>query len=327
MRRDLERWLETRFAGAEVSELAGDASARRFYRLRPAAGESTILMDYGASFEGETDDQKLTAIFLDAGLPVPEILESAPEPGCLILEDLGDRMLEDELSGVDDQGKTPELLLEAAGLAGRIARDGTEALSRSNRVEGPALDSERFRFEMGFFVENFIEKYLGIKGDQGRLRGELEALAERSAASPQRVLCHRDYHCRNIMVRPDRSLVLVDLQDARWGPDTYDLVSLLFDAYQDVPDAWIEPLILRYLATAGINDDRHLRHRIHMVGTERMIKALGTFGYQVAVAGKSRYLDAIPRTLRRLDRILPLEQETSEIHARLGDLGLWDATP
>jgi len=284
-------------------------------------------MDYGAAFSGESDDQKLTAIFAEADLPVPEILEAAPDPGCLRLEDLGDRMLEDELETADEQGETPKLLLEAAELAGRIARDGSAALSASDRADEPALDMDRFRFEMDFFVENFVERHRKIRADQGALRDLLLKLAEEAARTPRSVMCHRDYHCRNIMVRPTGSLALIDLQDARWGPDTYDLVSLIFDSYADFAPAWIEPLILRYLETAGINDDALLRHRIHVVGAERMIKALGTFGYQIEVAGRARYVDAIPRTLARLDRLLAASEKTSAIHRSFQMLDLFANNP
>ena len=179
---------------------------------------------------------------LRADLPVPEILDAAPEPGCLRLEDLGDRMLEDELETANEQGETPKLLLEAAELAGRIARDGSAALSESDRSDDPALDMNRFRFEMGFFLENFVEKHRKIKGDHGALRELLLKLAEEAARTPRLVMCHRDYHCRNIMVRPTGSLALIDLQDARWGPDSYDLVSLIFDSYAALADAWVEHL-------------------------------------------------------------------------------------
>jgi aminoglycoside/choline kinase family phosphotransferase len=327
MRDAVQRWVDERFPGATVAELAGDASTRSFFRLVPVSGKTSILMDYGTPFDGESDDQRLTAIFIRAGLPVPEILDAAPDPGCLLLEDLGDRMLEDELETKNEQGETPELLLEAAELAGRIARDGSLALSESPRAGGPALDAERFRFEMEFFVENFIEKHRKIKADHGSLRAPLLKLADDAARTPTSVMCHRDYHCRNIMVRPAGSLVLVDLQDARWGPDTYDLVSLIFDAYTDLADEWIEPLILRYLETAGVNDDTLVRHRIHMVGAQRMIKALGTFGYQIEVAKKTRYLDAIPRTLNRLDRLLAANEKTLAIHEAFRSLGLFTHHP
>ena len=144
MRGAVQRWVDERFPGATVDELTGDASTRSFYRLAPVSGMTSILMDYGAAFQGETNDQKLTAVFKEAGLPVPEILDAASDPGCLLLEDLGDRLLEDELKTTNEQGKTPKLLLDAAELAGRIARDGSLALADSPRAEGPALDAERY---------------------------------------------------------------------------------------------------------------------------------------------------------------------------------------
>ncbi len=327
MRAAVQRWVEERVPSATVTELAGDASTRRFYRLAPVSGETSILMDYGVPFSGESDDQKLTTIFMRADLPVPAIFDAAPNPGCLRLEDLGERMLEDELETANEQGETPKLLLEAAELAGRIVQDGSAALSNSDRADAPALDTDRFGFEMEFFLENFVGKYRKIKGDHGELRVLLLKLAEEAARTPRSVMCHRDYHCRNIMVRPAGTLALIDLQDARWGPDTYDIVSLVFDSYADLADAWIEPMILRYLETAGINDDALLRHRIHIVGAERMIKALGTFGYQTEVAGRTRYMDAIPRTLARLDRLLAANEETLAIHRSFQTLDLFANHP
>ena len=323
MRGAVRRWLDDRIPGVTVVELAGDASTRSFYRLASISGKTSILMDYGAPFCGESDDQKLTAILKKAGLPVPEILDAAPDPGCLLLEDLGDRTLEDELESANEQSETPDLLLDAAELAGKIARDGSVALAESPRASGPVLDAERFRFEMEFFLENFIEKHREIRGDQTTLRALLLKLADEAARTPRSVMCHRDYHSRNIMVRPEGSLALIDLQDARWGPDTYDLVSFIFDAYADFADEWIEPLIRRCLETAGVHDDTLVRHRIHVVGAQRMIKALGTFGYQIEVARKIRYMDAIPRTLARLDRLLATNEETSAIHRAFQSLGLF----
>ncbi len=327
MRAPLQGWVQDRFPGATVRELAGDASTRRFFRLKPVSGPTSIVMDYGGPFGGRTGDQVLTAVFEQAGLPVPAILEAAADPGCLVLEDLGDRMLEDELRDANDQGETPKVLLEAAELAGRIARDGSIALAASERADGPALDAARFGFEMEFFAENFIGKHKKIRGDQAALKALLAKLAQEAAETPRLVMCHRDYHCRNIVVRPDGRLALVDLQDARWGPDTYDLVSLLFDAYADLSADWTEPLVGRYLESSGIEDDTPFRDRIHSVGAQRMIKALGTFGYQTAVAKNSRYLDAIARTLTRLDRMLGADEKTSAIHRSFRELGLFENDP
>ena len=117
------------------------------------------------------------------------------------------------------------------------------------------------------------------------LRPRLHALADAAAASSAPVLCHRDYHSRNLMVRGDGSLAMVDFQDARWGPDTYDLASLLRDAYVEIDEGLVERMVARF------GDAQDLRARFDLVAAERMIKALGTFGYQASVRGNS----ALPR--------------------------------
>jgi hypothetical protein len=156
---------------------------------------------------------------------------------------------------------------------------------------------------MRFFLEHYVGSFLGRSQSVG-LREAVETLALKAAVHP-RVLCHRDYHSRNIMVREDGSLAMVDIQDARWGPDTYDLASLLCDAYVDLGDREAAELFDIYLQhLPGSPDAPGLRQRFELVATQRMIKALGTFGYQIAVLGRERYRSAIPRTLERLSRSL-----------------------
>ena len=129
-----------------------------------------------------------------------------------------------------------------------------------------------------------------------------------TVGSHPRVMCHRDYHSRNLMVRGDGSLAMVDIQDARWGPDTYDLASLLRDAYVDIDEREVEAGLQTF--SAG---DPAVRDRFHVVATQRMIKALGTFGYQVARLGRTRYESAIPRTIGRLRATLPGHPATAPI--------------
>ena len=101
-------------------------------------------------------------------------------------------------------------------------------------------------------------------------------------------------------------LAMVDIQDARWGPDTYDLASLLRDAYVDIPERWIEPLLKQFQSAVAPGDDPiSFRRRFDHVSAQRMIKALGTFGYQATVLGRRSYLSAVPRTVARLERLLP----------------------
>jgi aminoglycoside/choline kinase family phosphotransferase len=305
-------------ADARVETLQGDASARRFHRLYLAEGGTRIVMDYGAPFTGETDDVRLARIFERADLPVARVLDVLGEAGCLLLEDLGDVTL--EAAQARDTG---DLYDRAVELAAAIAARGTRSLSASDRAGGPALDAERLSFEMRFFCEHFLCGWLKAPPPPETTVALLEELAIEVASHP-RVMCHRDYHSRNLMVRGDGSLAMVDIQDARWGPDTYDVASLLRDAYVDLDDRWVEELLARYIeAMPGRPDAETVHRRFHLAATQRMIKALGTFGYQITRLGRTRYSDAIPRTLQRLDRVLPAQSNTREIHAALRASGVF----
>jgi N-acetylmuramate 1-kinase len=317
-RPDLATALARAYPGSRVASLPSDASTRRYHRLFLGDGSTRIVMDYGAPFEGETDDIRLARIFEAAGLPVARVLESHPEAGCLVLDDLGDRTLEAALGE-----SAADLHAKAVRLATEIATRGTAALAASERAAGPALDRERFRFEMGFFLENYLGRYLGRPEVDLRLRLRLEALADAAAAHP-RVLCHRDYHSRNLMVRDDGSLSMVDIQDARWGPDTYDIASLLRDAYVDLDEASVEDLLELYRSALPEMPGRTpFRERFRIVATQRMIKALGTFGYQIAVLGRERYESAIPRTLVRLMDSLPRHPYTAPLSELLEAEGVF----
>jgi len=116
------------------------------------------------------------------------------------------------------------------------------------------------------------------------------------------------------MVRPEGALAMVDIQDARWGPDTYDLASLLRDAYVDIGDDEVDELFGVYTRELpGHVDLDSLRARFDTVAAQRMLKALGTFGYQVAVMKRERYRTAIPRTVERLLKLLPTRPDTAPI--------------
>lgn len=317
----VRRFLERSFPAARTEALAGDASTRRFYRVLPADGGPTrIVMDYGRPFEGDTDDMIQSRIFRDAGLPVFEVLDASPGDGCLLLEDLGDRLLEGVVfdPGTGPSAEARSWLERAVCLAAEVAERGTAALRRSERAGGPALDAAKFRFEMDFFLEHFVQGLRGGDPSSPGLRDELHRLADAAAATPRKVLCHRDFHSRNLLVAPGGRLVMVDIQDARWGPDSYDLASLLRDAYVELEDSWIDPLVDLYLERLSDPPDRAgFRQRFRIVSAQRMIKALGTFGFQTVVRGSDRYLEATERTERRLRALLPDLPETSALWERL----------
>jgi hypothetical protein len=324
LRPELAAALGVLYPGSRHETLPGDASSRRFHRLVLAGGGTRVVMDYGASFEGETDDVRLARIFERATLPVARVIDVLPSAGALVEEDLGDETLESAMARYRSRGRSAgsDLYRSAVVLAAGIATRGSESLARSERASGPSLDEERFRFEMRFFLEHYVGTFLGRPDVGSDVREALDALATATASHP-RVLCHRDYHSRNIMVRADGALALVDIQDARWGPDTYDLASLLRDAYADLTEDAVEELfeVYRQQLPRPI-EGTELRSRFELTSAQRTIKALGTFGYQVAVLGRQRYRSAIPRAVERLSRLLPANTQTASLAEVLLSAGL-----
>ena len=315
LRRELQTALDTLYPGARHETLAADASTRRFHRLVLPDGNTQIVMDYGSSFEAETDDVRLGRIFERAELPVARVLHILPDAGALVLEDLGDQTLESALThaAADREHARDELYRSAVRLAANIATRGSDALARSDRARGPTLDAERFLFEMHFFLEHFVGSFLGRPDVAKEVREALKDLALVTASHP-RVLCHRDYHSRNVMVREGGALAMVDIQDARWGPDTYDVASLLRDAYVDIGEPEVDDLFDFYARQLpGSPEAEALRMRFDLVAAQRMLKALGTFGYQIAVLGRDRYRSSLRRTVERLIRVLPARVETEPL--------------
>ncbi len=322
----IREFLNAVCPGARVTPIVGDASSRRFYRVTDSKNRTSVLMDYGEPFHGRTYDQWATVVFEQAGLPVPGIVVASADAGCLILDDLGTTSLESALEQAGAGTAGALVLLErAVDLAAQVALAGTPVLASMDRPDGARLDDARFRFEMEFFLEHYVQGLAGLEMPPAGLRDELANLATVAAATPRGVLCHRDYHSRNILVRDDSSLAMVDIQDARVGPDSYDLASLLFDCYIDIDPAAIAPLIDRFCETAGIDEGTcEFRERFDRVAAQRMLKALGTFGNQIHVLGRDRYRSAIPRTLARLNVLLPTREETRPLHGVLRAAGLLD---
>jgi aminoglycoside/choline kinase family phosphotransferase len=123
-------------------------------------------------------------------------------------------------------------------------------------------------------------------------------MAQELAGEP-RVLCHRDYHSRNLMLH-EGALVIIDFQDARMGPNTYDLASLLRDSYVDLAPDRVDDLVAYFealIAGAGPADATQFRRRFDLMSLQRNLKALGTFGYQTTSRGNPVYIQYIPRTL------------------------------
>jgi len=229
---------------------------------------------------------------------VPLVLGHSDPLGILALQDLGDVTLQAHL-GAESPTQHAALYREAVALIETLQRRGAELEADRYIPYQVAFDVEKLTWELEFFVKYFILGYRGVAlkdSERGALQEEWAAIVNELAAEP-RVLCHRDYHSRNLMLS-DGSLYIIDFQDARMGPDTYDLVSLLRDSYVDLTDRELDDLIAYFLALKGDGDAGEFRRRFDLMALQRNLKALGTFGYQTIARGNPVYIQYIPRTLR-----------------------------
>jgi aminoglycoside/choline kinase family phosphotransferase len=283
-----------------VVPLTGDASDRRYFRILPRQGDSFVLAVYAAPFEfAALPFVNVHSLFDAMPVPVPHILGHADDLGVLALEDLGDVTLQAHL-GTAPPAAHAALYRDAVTFIDTLQRRGRELASSKYLPYGVAFDVEKLTWELEFFTKHFLEAYRGAgltPASREALRAEFAAIINELAAEP-RVLCHRDYHSRNLMLHDGR-LCIIDFQDARLGPDTYDLVSLLRDSYLDLPGQTVDELIAYYLALGGRTAGQaEFRRRFDLMALQRNLKALGTFGYQTIARKNPVYIQYIPRTLK-----------------------------
>jgi N-acetylmuramate 1-kinase len=289
-----------------VVPLTGDASDRRYFRVIVPGDISIVLSLYSAAFDFETLSFVNVARLLDQmPVPIPKVLGHDDELGVLALEDLGDVTLQAHL-GAASAAEHAGRYRQAVALIATLQRRGAELEDPAFIPYGISFDIEKLTWELDFFAKHFVEAYRGVTiptAAREALRQEFAAVIQQLAAEP-RVLCHRDYHSRNLMLHHDR-LYIIDFQDARMGPDTYDLVSLLRDSYVDLPEQTVDELIAYFLALKGqTGTELAFRSRFDLMALQRNLKALGTFGYQTTARRNPVYIQYIPRTLRHVRKNL-----------------------
>jgi len=300
-------WLKQANLSPEtiVEFLSGDASDRRFARIAPPKAQTSILVVHNDSIDAtQLPMLQVTDLFRKLPVNVPKIQGVVPELGIVELEDLGDTTLESAVLNGTTKQRT-SYYQEAVNIIGAIQRGTQQSGATDNIAFNVALDFDKLLFELNFFVEHFLINYLGQSvphNVEECLDTEFQKLAFDMSQEP-RVLCHRDFHSRNLMVYQNR-LYVIDLQDARMGPDTYDLASLLRDSYVELPTTELEELLAAYSQIMNISNSSAFHDRFIRTSLQRNLKALGTFGYQIAKRGKTRYLKAIPLTLKYLQKTL-----------------------
>jgi aminoglycoside/choline kinase family phosphotransferase len=303
-----------------VVPLTGDASDRRYFRiLTPDSSPSIVLSLYSAPFTFDTlSFVNVARLLSQMPVPIPKLLGHAEDLGVLAQEDLGDVTLQAHL-GAASASEHAALYRQAVALIATLQRRGEELASPAYLPYGVAFDVDKLTWELDFFIKHFVEAYRGIviaPAARDELRREFASLIQFLAAE-RRVLCHRDYHSRNLMLHGGQ-LYIIDFQDARMGPDTYDLVSLLRDSYVDLPEQTVGELIAYFLALKGeAGQEAEFRQRFDVMALQRNLKALGTFGYQTTARRNPVYIQYIPRTLRYVRDNLSRLTQYGRIHELL----------
>jgi aminoglycoside/choline kinase family phosphotransferase len=328
----LAAWLAAELPGHAfaLAPASSDASFRRYFRVsldREAHGARTLIaMDAPPPQEDCRPFVHVARLLAEAGVHAPRVLAQDLDRGFLLLTDLGGTTYLDELTarGPSDPVAAKPLYLDAIDALVRWQ-------SATREGELPPYDRALLRRELDLFPDWYLAKHLGIALDGSQreaLEGAFSLVLANNLAQP-RVYVHRDYHSRNLMVASPNPGVL-DFQDAVAGPVTYDLVSLLRDAYV----AWDEEVQLDWAARywerarrAGLPVDADFGtfwRDFEWMGVQRQLKVLGIFARLAHRDGKPGYLADMPRVMaylrgacRRYHALEPLLRLVDAIEGRV----------
>ena len=305
----VKAWLQVTAYKDHTLEIASeDASFRRYFRLTKG-DETLIVMDSSLEKDSLTPFIDVTKRLLDVGVHAPQILLSDTEKGFLVLEDLGSLQLLDTL-------QTSNYL--------NFYSMALEEILKMQQAEAsglPLYDKAFLTFEMDLMQTWFLEQYVDIdlsEDDKEVVQEALNSISNEVLKQPQGYFVHRDFHSRNIMVRDDGVLGVIDYQDAMRGSITYDLVSLLRDLYIELPNALVEQLVLAFrdIVAADVDDATFMRW-FDFMGLQRHIKVLGIFARLYLRDGKDGYLKDLPLTLKYTLDVLAKYDETKALHRLL----------
>ncbi|WBH18393.1 aminoglycoside phosphotransferase family protein [Sphingomonas radiodurans] len=275
---------------AAVLPLAGDASFRRYFRV--IAGERhAILMDAPPPHEDTGPFVSVARWLAERGFAAPAIHALDAAQGLVLIEDFGDARMREAID--DDPSVAPALYADAV--------DVLIALRAHPAGDWRAYDRAELQREAGLFVEWYCPA-LGLSVDAAGYVVAWDAVFGQAKAE-RAVTVLRDYHAENLMlVGADRSLGLLDFQDALAGHPAYDLVSLLQDARRDVDPALEQAMLDRYRGATG--EGAAFMRAYHVLGAQRNAKVLGIFTRLWQRDGKPRYPSLCPRVWRYLERDL-----------------------
>lgn len=312
-RAQFEQWLST-IATAEQLDTSSlqlasaDASFRRYFRIQTTEGNSRIIMDAPPDKEPLANFLHIAGLLQEADLPTPTILQSNLQHGFLLMSDLGQHTVLQHLAPEYSTQQAYPLMLQCV--------DWLVQMQTRTRTDVPAYDQAVLMREMQLFPDWYLTQHRQAQLDdkqQHTLHKAFELIAAQNLAVPQ-VFVHRDYMLRNLMVEPNAPQSsgsaqlsgILDFQDALRGPITYDLASLLRDAFYSWEEDFLLDIAVRYwerarkaglLASAPTleADFGEFYRAVEWMGLQRHLKIAGIFSRLTLRDGKPKYLADTPR--------------------------------
>ena len=289
---------------ATLRPASADASFRRYLRIDTATGASRIVMDAPPDKENCKPFVQVQGLMAAAGLNVPQILAFDEPTGFMLLSDLGHQTVIERLN--------PEKPQDAYAWY----QQATDVLLQWQKASQPgvlpAYDEPLLRRELALFPDWYLAKHRAIALDdkqQATLGSAFDAIVAHNLAAPQ-VYVHRDFMTRNLMapVEAGAPLGVLDFQDAVYGPITYDIASLLRDAFISWEEEFVIDITVRYwekarkagllgaTSASGWGDDFGEFYRaVEWMGLQRHLKVAGIFARLTLRDGKPKYLADAPR--------------------------------
>jgi len=290
MHKELKGWVEwLGMENPELKALHGDASARSYYRLENNGGG--IVMDASQIKESVPIFIGISMRLNDANVRIPKIKSFELHKGFIFLEDIGGTHLLDKCVEGSDARPYYDKAIETLVKMQETPSQGLELYDESFLLE-----------EMNLMTQWYLKEYMDTTLEclEGRMLLEsFSLIAKEVLSQPQETFVHRDYHSRNLMIDENDEITVIDFQDAREGALTYDLVSLLRDAYVKLDDRELRRLLSLFKALKGLDvDDETFIRWFDFTGLQRHIKILGIFSRLALRDGKKQYINDIPMTLK-----------------------------
>ncbi len=297
-----------------IGRLPGDASTRIYYRITTNAGQFVVCIESAREKLHESNFVLMNKVLTSDGIRVPKIFDYDYSSGYILQEDLGDQTLLKAFSQINDIGEEYDLLERAIDWMIKIHEIDTKKYPK-NEFATQFFDQEKLMSEVMFGIKHFFGNFLKHEIPNSELKiitdtfiGICQKLAEQKM-----VLCHRDFHSRNIMMRND-SMVIIDFQDARMGIPQYDLVSILEDCYYKVHPQNVENLKKYYWNT--FLESKNLQNSYGefdylycLMAIQRIFKAIGSFSFFVTQKQDYRYLKYIGFAMEKLKEFFLCDSE------------------